>query len=67
LKSPADPATPPAAHVEAAWSDPKLANVPVTRTGAASYERRSVISYDERCIDYAGRPLFAPSPGTRLA
>ena len=42
-----------AAQVEAAWSDPKLANVLYHDWEAASYDEKWSISYDERCIDYA--------------
>jgi ubiquinone/menaquinone biosynthesis C-methylase UbiE len=42
-----------AEQVEAAWSDPKLANVLYHDWEAASYDEKWSISYDERCIDYA--------------
>ncbi len=39
--------------VEAAWSDPKRANVLYHDWEAASYDEKWSISYDERCIGYA--------------
>ncbi|GAY12355.1 class I SAM-dependent methyltransferase [Pseudonocardia sp. N23] len=42
-----------AAEVEAARSDPKLANVLYHDWEAGSYDEKWSISYDERCIDYA--------------
>lgn len=42
-----------AAQVEAAWSDPKLANVLYHDWEAGTYDEKWSISYDERCIDYA--------------
>jgi ubiquinone/menaquinone biosynthesis C-methylase UbiE len=42
-----------AAEVEAARSDPKLANVLYHDWEADSYDEKWSISYDERCIDYA--------------
>ena len=51
-----DPAPRPhatAAEVEAARSDPKLANVLYHDWEAGSYDEKWSISYDERCIDYA--------------
>ncbi len=51
-----DPAPNPhatAAEVEAARSDPKLANVLYHDWEADSYDDKWSISYDERCIDYA--------------
>jgi SAM-dependent methyltransferase len=41
------------AEVEAARSDPKLANVLYHDWEADSYDEKWSISYDERCIDYA--------------
>jgi ubiquinone/menaquinone biosynthesis C-methylase UbiE len=41
------------AEVEAARSDPKLANVLYHDWEAGSYDEKWSISYDERCIDYA--------------
>lgn len=51
-----DPAPNPhatAEEVEAARSDPKLANVLYHDWEADSYDEKWSISYDERCIDYA--------------
>jgi SAM-dependent methyltransferase len=51
-----DPAPNPratAAEVEAARSDPKLANVLYHDWEADTYDEKWSISYDERCIDYA--------------
>jgi len=45
------PAT--AEQIEAAWTDPKLANVLYHDWEAATYDEKWSISYDERCIDYA--------------
>ncbi|MQA12916.1 MAG: methyltransferase domain-containing protein [Pseudonocardiaceae bacterium] len=42
-----------AEQVEAAWRDPKLANVLYHDWEAGSYDDKWSISYDERCIDYA--------------
>jgi ubiquinone/menaquinone biosynthesis C-methylase UbiE len=42
-----------AEQVEAAYSDPKLANVLYHDWEADSYDEKWSISYDERCIDYA--------------
>ena len=42
-----------AEQVEAAWHDPKLANVLYHDWEAASYDDKWSISFDERCIDYA--------------
>ena len=39
--------------VEAAWSDPKLANVLYHDWEAETYDAKWSISYDQRCIDYA--------------
>lgn len=53
---PADPAPNPhatAAQMDAAWRDPKLANVLYHDWEAASYDEKWSISYDRRCIDYA--------------
>lgn len=41
------------AEVEAAWQDPKLANVLYHDWEAGTYDEKWSISYDERCIDYA--------------
>jgi ubiquinone/menaquinone biosynthesis C-methylase UbiE len=40
-------------QVEAAWSDPKLANVLYHDWEAGSYDEKWSISFDQRCIDYA--------------
>jgi ubiquinone/menaquinone biosynthesis C-methylase UbiE len=42
-----------AEQVEAAWHDPKLANVLYHDWEAGSYDEKWSISFDERCIDYA--------------
>lgn len=42
-----------AEQVEAAWHDPKLANVLYHDWEAGSYDDKWSISFDERCIDYA--------------
>jgi ubiquinone/menaquinone biosynthesis C-methylase UbiE len=52
-----------AEQVEAAWRDPKLANVLYHDWEAATYDEKWSISYDERCIDYA-RDRFAHIAGT---
>ncbi|HEY8372899.1 MAG TPA: class I SAM-dependent methyltransferase [Pseudonocardiaceae bacterium] len=54
--APVDPAPNPhatAEQVEAAYSDPKLANVLYHDWEAGTYDEKWSISYDERCIDYA--------------
>jgi ubiquinone/menaquinone biosynthesis C-methylase UbiE len=54
--NPGDPAPNPhatEAEVEAARSDPKLANVLYHDWEADGYDEKWSISYDERCIDYA--------------
>ncbi|WP_028662938.1 class I SAM-dependent methyltransferase [Saccharomonospora halophila] len=51
-----DPAPNPhasAEEVEAAYADPKLANVLYHDWEAGTYDEKWSISYDERCIDYA--------------
>jgi ubiquinone/menaquinone biosynthesis C-methylase UbiE len=51
-----DPAPNPhatAEQIEAAWQDPKLANVLYHDWEAGTYDEKWSISYDERCIDYA--------------
>jgi len=50
-------------QVEAAWSDPKLANVLYHDWEAGSYDEKWSISFDERCISYA-RDRFAHVAGT---
>jgi SAM-dependent methyltransferase len=52
-----------AEQVEAAWSDPKLANVLYHDWEAGSYDEKWSISFDERCIDYA-RDRFTNIAGT---
>ena len=42
-----------AEQVEAAWTDPKLANVLYHDWEADSYDEKWSISFDQRCIDYA--------------
>ena len=52
----ADPVSNPNAtpgEIEAAWHDPKLANVLYHDWEAGSYDEKWSISYDQRCIDYA--------------
>ncbi|MGA0210025.1 MAG: class I SAM-dependent methyltransferase [Candidatus Nanopelagicales bacterium] len=44
-------------RIDAAWHDPKLANVVYHDWEASTYDDKWSISYDERCIDYA-RDLF---------
>jgi ubiquinone/menaquinone biosynthesis C-methylase UbiE len=39
--------------IEAAWKDPKLANVLYHDWEASTYDEKWSISYDERCISYA--------------
>ncbi|WP_028850435.1 class I SAM-dependent methyltransferase [Thermocrispum municipale] len=53
---PADPAPKPhpsAEEVQAAYADPKLANVLYHDWEAGTYDEKWSISYDERCISYA--------------
>jgi SAM-dependent methyltransferase len=42
-----------AEDVEAAWSDPKLANILYHDWEAGTYDEKWSISFDQRCIDYA--------------
>jgi ubiquinone/menaquinone biosynthesis C-methylase UbiE len=42
-----------AEQIEAAWHDPKLANVLYHDWEAGSYDDKWSISFDQRCIDYA--------------
>jgi ubiquinone/menaquinone biosynthesis C-methylase UbiE len=42
-----------AEEVEAAWSDPKLANILYHDWEAGTYDKKWSISFDQRCIDYA--------------
>jgi ubiquinone/menaquinone biosynthesis C-methylase UbiE len=50
-------------EVEAAWQDPKLANVLYHDWEAGTYDEKWSISFDQRCIDYA-RDRFAHVAGT---
>ncbi len=50
-------------QVEAAWSDPKLANILYHDWEAGTYDEKWSISFDQRCIDYA-RERFAHAGGT---
>jgi ubiquinone/menaquinone biosynthesis C-methylase UbiE len=52
-----------AEQVEAAWHDPKLANILYHDAEADSYDDKWSISFDERCIDYA-RDRFSHVAGT---
>jgi ubiquinone/menaquinone biosynthesis C-methylase UbiE len=52
-----------AEEVEAAWSDPKLANILYHDWEAGTYDEKWSISFDERCIDYA-RGRFEHVAGT---
>ena len=49
--------------LDAAYADPKLANVLYHDYEASQYDEKWSISYDERCIDYA-RDRFAKIAGT---
>ncbi len=49
--------------IQAAWEDPKLANVLYHDWEAGTYDEKWSISYDERCITYA-RDRFAHVAGT---
>ncbi len=51
------------AQVEAAWDDPKLANILYHDWEAGTYDEKWSISFDQRCIDYA-RDRFAHVAGT---
>jgi ubiquinone/menaquinone biosynthesis C-methylase UbiE len=42
-----------AEQIEAAWSDPKLANILYHDWEAGTYDEKWSISFDQRCIDYA--------------
>jgi SAM-dependent methyltransferase len=50
-------------EVEAAWKDPKLANLLYHDWEAGTYDEKWSISFDERCIEYA-RDRFAHVAGT---
>ena len=52
-----------AEQVEAAWHDPKLANVLYHDWEASTYDEKWSISFDQRCIDYA-RDRFTHVAGT---
>jgi ubiquinone/menaquinone biosynthesis C-methylase UbiE len=52
-----------AEEIEAAWHDPKLANVLYHDWEASTYDEKWSISFDQRCIDYA-RDRFAHVAGT---
>jgi SAM-dependent methyltransferase len=52
-----------AEEIEAAWHDPKLANILYHDWEASSYDEKWSISFDERCISYA-RDRFAAIAGT---
>ena len=60
--SPANPHAS-AEQVEAAWHDPKLANILYHDWEAGTYDEKWSISFDERCINYA-RERFAHVGGT---
>ena len=49
-------------RMEAAWHDPKLANVIYHDWEATTYDDKWSISYDDRCIDYA-REIFDEAIG----
>jgi ubiquinone/menaquinone biosynthesis C-methylase UbiE len=49
-------------EIEAAWGDPKLANVLYHDWEAGTYDEKWSISFDQRCIDYA-RERFAHVAG----
>jgi ubiquinone/menaquinone biosynthesis C-methylase UbiE len=51
-----------AEQVEAAWTDPKLANVLYHDWEAGTYDEKWSISYDERCIDYAAGRFRIAAP-----
>jgi ubiquinone/menaquinone biosynthesis C-methylase UbiE len=57
------PAQATAEQVEAAWHDPKLANILYHDWEASTYDEKWSISFDQRCIDYA-RERFAHVAGT---
>ena len=52
-----------AEEIEAAWSDPKLANILYHDWEAGTYDEKWSISFDQRCIDYA-RERFEHVAGT---
>lgn len=49
-------------RIDAAWADPKLANVVYHDWEASTYDDKWSISYDKRCIDYA-REIFDDAIG----
>jgi len=49
-------------RIDAAWKDPKLANVIYHDWEASTYDDKWSISYDDRCIDYA-RGIFDEAIG----
>jgi SAM-dependent methyltransferase len=53
-----------AEQVQAAWQDPKLANVLYHDWEAGTYDAKWSISFDQRCIDYA-RDRFSHVAGTQ--
>ncbi len=55
------------AEVEAAFDDPKLANVLYHDWEAGSYDEKWSISYDERCITYATGRFRAAAPWDGVA
>jgi ubiquinone/menaquinone biosynthesis C-methylase UbiE len=54
---------PSADEIDAAWGDPKLANILYHDWEAGTYDEKWSISFDQRCIDYA-RDRFAHVAGT---
>lgn len=52
-------------RIDAAWQDPKLANVIYHDWEASTYDDKWSISYDDRCIEYA-RDLFDQTVGDAL-
>jgi ubiquinone/menaquinone biosynthesis C-methylase UbiE len=52
-----------AEQIEAAWHDPKLANILYHDWEAGTYDDKWSISFDQRCIDYA-RDRFVNIAGT---
>ncbi len=58
-------AAPPVDALDAAWSDPKLANVVYHDWEAATYDDKWSISYDDRCIEYT-RDIFDRLVGDQM-
>jgi ubiquinone/menaquinone biosynthesis C-methylase UbiE len=54
---------PSADEIDAAWGDPKLANILYHDWEAGTYDEKWSISFDQRCIDYA-RDRFTHVAGT---